>query len=65
MQDAENVHRKAVEQHDLAAHSPYQLPNIMKKAITKLELRIRNEHWSSRIKRTSWQWKPTPTQVES
>ena len=34
-------------------------PNITKKGKTKLETGMRSEPWSTRIMRTSWQWKPT------
>jgi len=70
MHEANNTHRRAAEQHELAAHAhrisaEHNIHNIMIKGITKLEIGMRNEQWSTPIRRTNWQWNPIASRVRS
>jgi hypothetical protein len=57
MHDANTAHRRAPSRTNSRPTPTALQRNTMKKGITKLESGMRNEHWSTRIKRTSWQWK--------
>ena len=57
-----DAHRKAAEQHELAARTPIVRPrNITQKGLLSGS-GIRSERWSTRIRRTRWPRKPSTSQ---
>ena len=62
-----DAHRKAAEQHDLAAITPPNAPlqSTTKREMTPGDAGIRSERWSIPITLTSWRRKPTTSRARS
>ena len=58
----EDLHRKAAEQHELAAHAHRTAAEHNEKGDDEGGTVMRNEHWSIQTALTNLQRKPTPSQ---
>ena len=58
-----DLHRRAAEQHELAAHAHRTAAEHNEKGDNEAGTGMRSERLSTRIMRTSWQWKPTTSRA--
>jgi hypothetical protein len=60
-----DAHRRAAEQHELAARAHRTAAEHNERGMTQGDAGIRNERWSTRITLTNWPRKPTPSRARS